>query len=419
MFLLWRRSSFVTPSEAERLPITRAVERWLVDLQQRRDPDTVRAYTSVLNDWLAWLAHDHPHVHQIDDLQLRILKDYVNRLKQRTDKRKLLARQRDDVGNTLPAPAHGRVTGDDQTLLADSTRLMYVDVVCRFIAWLIDTGKLPGLPADGERYTAAAVREALERMLPRRKASQAPRMPDLRRLPGIYPLHLVRFTQQHTADIFNPRAVAVHRTYLNLLRNQALVAVLFSTGGRISEVLGLNVAPLLRSGVSRIDELTADAIQDHITVTGKGGRQRVVYFNRVARSFIATYLRVRSVWFPESADVFISHGPVGKGERITVVTAWRIVKTAVDALIAIRTGEGASAEELQALANVTPHSVRHFFAQGMLDEGANYQDIAAALGHSSTVVTEQVYARMSDDAVLEVVDQFAPRPDLSDSLPDA
>ncbi len=46
----------------------------------------------------------------------------------------------------------------------------------------------------------------------------------------------------------------------------------------------------------------------------------------------------------------------------------------------------------------------------MLDEGADYKDLTAILGHSSAVVTEQFYARLGDERVMEIVATFAPRP---------
>lgn len=58
---------------------------------------------------------------------------------------------------------------------------------------------------------------------------------------------------------------------------------------------------------------------------------------------------------------------------------------------------------------VSPHSLRHYLVQAMLDEGADYKDITAILGHSSSVVTEQFYARLGDERTMEIANTFAPR----------
>lgn len=71
--------------------------------------------------------------------------------------------------------------------------------------------------------------------------------------------------------------------------------------------------------------------------------------------------------------------------------------------------DGATADEIRDLRAVSPHSIRHYMDQAMLDEGAEYKDIATIFGHSSTSVTEQVYAQLDPDRVQEVADTCAPR----------
>lgn len=63
------------------------------------------------------------------------------------------------------------------------------------------------------------------------------------------------------------------------------------------------------------------------------------------------------------------------------------------ALADMRLTEQADPDEVAALRSVSPHSLRHYLALAMLDEGADYKDITASLGHRCSVVTEQFYAR--------------------------
>jgi integrase/recombinase XerD len=349
-------------------PIGRAVDDWIETIADTRSVETFHSYRYALRGFLAYLDRDHPRL-TLDAMNMAVLRGYVESL-------------------------HAQP-------LADRTRQQYVDVLCRWITALVEHGELVGVPSDRGRLLApVAVRAQLERMLPRREPSVAPRIPDLRRLPAYYPEQLAAFLRSRggrppTED--EPQAL---RSYLNLLRNRALIATLFSTGGRVNEVLSLNTAQLIRHG-----ELT-----DAVTIQGKGRKKRALYLNDEAREAISAYLRARQALFGSAVALFLSHGPRARGSRLSDVSAWRIVKEAAEALADVRLTEGADREEIAALRDISPHSLRHFFAQSMLDEGADYKDIAGALGHSSTRVTEQVYARQSDETILEVVATFAARP---------
>lgn len=85
------------------------------------------------------------------------------------------------------------------------------------------------------------------------------------------------------------------------------------------------------------------------------------------------------------------------------------MREAADALADVRTAEGAASDEIAALRSVSPHTFRHFVGQALLDEGADIKTVAEYLGHSSTVVTERVYARPDPARVLEEVETFGPR----------
>lgn len=350
------------------LPIDTAIADWLDTIADTRSIETHRTYTYAIHVFQMWLAQQNlPN--DLGSLQTSTLKNYVN----------YLIKQR----------------------LADRTRQQYVEVLCRWITALVEGGEMLGIPNDrGKLLSPVGLRAQLERMLPRREPAVAPRMPDLRRLPAYYSEALIQFLQARAGQPPTADDATGLRAYLNLLRNQALIATLFSSGGRVNEVLSIDAARVLKRGV------LADAVQ----IQGKGRKKRAIYLNREARDAIRAYLNARRAVFPTALPLFISHGPRAKGERLSDISAWRIVKEAAEALADLREAEGAEPDEIAALRRVSPHGVRHFFAQSMLDEGADYKDIAGALGHSSTTVTEQVYARQSQDEILEVVATFAARP---------
>jgi len=156
---------------------------------------------------------------------------------------------------------------------------------------------------------------------------------------------------------------------LALLRNRALIAMLYDTGVRISEALAL----------SREDVLDGRAHKVRLSQT-KNGKPRTVFLSRESRELIRAYANERSdsVYAP----LFVSHGRNG-GSAITPSHAWLLVKKA------------ARAEGLYE--NTSPHSLRHRRAQDLLDEGMPLEWVAALLGHQHPDTTRVVYAWETDE----------------------
>lgn len=156
---------------------------------------------------------------------------------------------------------------------------------------------------------------------------------------------------------------------LTLLRNRALMAILYDTGVRISEALAL----------TREDVLDGRARKVRLTRT-KNGKPRTVFLSQETRNFIRAYVREREddVYAP----LFVSHGR-DKGSALTPRHAWLLVKTA------------AKAEGLYE--NTSPHSLRHRRAQDLLDEGMPLEWVAALLGHQHPDTTRVVYAWQTDE----------------------
>ncbi|MGQ9829898.1 MAG: tyrosine-type recombinase/integrase [Roseiflexus sp.] len=268
------------------------------------------------------------------------------------------------------------------TDLADGTVLTYGHgalAICKFLA---DRGYL--------HCDLALVRLHLRDALPRAYAGRAPDVPDLRRLVSFYDGELPQEPGRRG-----------ERDRLNRLRNAALLHTLFSTGARISEVLSMNV-----------DDVLADdgTVVPRAFVVGKGQRRRAVFLRGHAQRAIARYLTARRATFPYAEALFISHGPRGAGGRLGRIAAWSIVTDAAG-VIADQAEQEGRTREARALRTVTPHTFRHFVATWLLNEGAQLSEVSAILGHANTRITEQYYARHTDERLQELHDQFAPDPE--------
>jgi integrase/recombinase XerD len=175
------------------------------------------------------------------------------------------------------------------------------------------------------------------------------------------------------------------------LRDRALLELLYGTGARISEAVGLDVDDLNLSGASR-SALVAAAVR----LSGKGDKQRVVPVGSYARAAVEAYLiRARPVLAraarrgPASAAVFLN----ARGGRLTRQGAWGALRAA-----AARAG----------LAEVSPHTLRHSFATHLLDGGADVRVVQELLGHAS-VTTTQAYTLVTVDRLREVYASAHPR----------
>lgn len=158
------------------------------------------------------------------------------------------------------------------------------------------------------------------------------------------------------------------------LRNRALLELLYSTGSRISEAVGLDV-----------DDI--DTHDRSVLLRGKGGKQRLVPIGRPAVAALDTYL-VRGR--PELARrgrgmpaVFLN----ARGGRLSRQSAWQVLHDA--------------AEHAGITAAVSPHTLRHSFATHLLDGGADVRVVQELLGHAS-VTTTQIYTLVTVHTLREV-----------------
>ncbi|MFC5065761.1 site-specific tyrosine recombinase XerD [Actinomycetospora atypica] len=165
------------------------------------------------------------------------------------------------------------------------------------------------------------------------------------------------------------------------VRDRALLELLYSTGARISEVVGLDV-----------DDV--DTEQRTVVVTGKGGKQRLVPIGRPALAALEAY-RVRSrpgfaLKGRGTPALFLN----ARGARLSRQSAWNVLRE--------------TAEFAGITAEISPHTLRHSFATHLLDGGADLRVVQELLGHAS-VTTTQIYTMVTVDRLREVYATSHPR----------
>ena len=170
------------------------------------------------------------------------------------------------------------------------------------------------------------------------------------------------------------------------LRDRALLEVLYGTGARISEAVGLDV-----------DDL--DSVDGTVLLRGKGGKQRIVPMGSYAREAVDAYL-VRGRTELVQAGGATKAGSAGalfcnaRGGRLSRQSAWTVLVKAADRAGVTR--------------DVSPHTLRHSFATHLLDGGADVRVVQELLGHAS-VTTTQVYTLVTVDNLREVFATSHPR----------
>jgi integrase/recombinase XerC len=171
------------------------------------------------------------------------------------------------------------------------------------------------------------------------------------------------------------------RTTPSGIRDAAVLELLYSTGMRLGEMLGLRPADV---------DLHARTVK----VTGKGNRQRIIPFGEKAELALRAYLAVRPTFHrpgvtpPESLFLGNRGGPLG------TMAVHRLMVAAMNAVSEIT--------------RKSPHVLRHSFATHLLDRGADLQAVRELLGHVS-LSTTQVYTHVGIDRLKKVYAQAHPK----------
>ncbi|WP_407358066.1 site-specific tyrosine recombinase XerD [Microbacterium sp. LTA6] len=164
------------------------------------------------------------------------------------------------------------------------------------------------------------------------------------------------------------------------IRDRALLELLYATGARVSEAVGLDVDDLAHGDVLRL--------------RGKGSKERIVPLGSYARIAVDAYLtRVRPGLAAKgraSARLFLG----ARGAPLSRQSAWLVIR--------------AAAEGAQITAEVSPHTLRHSFATHLLQGGADVRVVQELLGHAS-VATTQIYTHVSVDTLRDIYATSHPR----------
>jgi integrase/recombinase XerD len=166
------------------------------------------------------------------------------------------------------------------------------------------------------------------------------------------------------------------------LRDRALIELLYATGMRVSELVGLRPA-----------DINLEA--SYLTCTGKGDKQRIVPIGDEAATWVRRYVKeARPVLLARRSSQRLFVNVRGGGSGLTRVGFWKILK-----------GYARSA----GLKALSPHLLRHSFATHLLERGADLRAIQMMLGHAD-LSTTQIYTHVLEQRMRSVYDQFHPRP---------
>ena len=205
-----------------------------------------------------------------------------------------------------------------------------------------------------------------------------------------HPYRTPRVDDQIPAMLVHVEAqpLPVERTaLLAALRDRAILRILYTTAIRRDEAVRLN------------REDVADGRSTQALITGKGGRERVIFFDPPTMAAIRRYLDTRGDRY---RPLFLRHdvgrgvpGPRGERWRLSGNTIYDLVKR-VGAAVGSR---------------ATPHSFRHDRASLLLNRGADLSEVQDILGHASPETTKRIYAHYETSRLREAFDRYTLPPE--------
>ena len=232
-----------------------------------------------------------------------------------------------------------------------------------------------GLSVTTQAYHLIALRGFLKYLVKRRIKSLEPSVVELPKT------HRAQVTFLYVDEIEQILAEIPLDTE-NGLRDKAIFEMLFSTGLRVAELIGL-------------DRSDVNLSKGEFMVRGKGQKDRLVFMSRSATDAVRDYLAARKDSLPA---LFLNNsrnapmkGTTGDYRRMTARSVERVVTKYVKAAGITK--------------HVTPHTLRHSFATDLLSNGADLRSVQAMLGHSN-ISTTQIYTHVTDPHLREVHEKF-------------
>ena len=161
-------------------------------------------------------------------------------------------------------------------------------------------------------------------------------------------------------------------------RDRMILEVLYATGVRLAELLGMKVSDL-------------DFCSGQVKVTGKRNKQRIIPFGEELKRDLEAYLEARNELVSEAEDALFVNS---KGQPISRTTVSKIVKNNLSKVVTLK--------------KKSPHVLRHSFATSMLNNGADLKSVKELLGHES-LSTTQVYTHTTFEELKKNYEQAHPR----------
>ncbi len=294
------------------------LDKWLSHLRavENVSPHTIRAYGSDVRKFIDHIERQAGGKVRPDFITMRHVRRYLGTLV-----------KTDTFNRTQP--------------VARKTKARTLSSLKTFFRWLVEEGVLADSPA-----------ESIDSPRVDKKLPDVPTVTDI----GTALSDSVSATEDET-----------ERT-----RNDALLEVLYGSGLRVSEAVGLNLRAV-------------DLKQGWLRVTGKGSKQRTVPIGVKEKDALEKWLAVRDEYRTDQSGQALFLGK--RGKRLNQREAYSIVNKR---LAAAGLSRGAH-----------PHALRHAFATHMLENGADLMSIKELLGHSS-LSTTQVYTRVTRDHLKQV-----------------
>jgi integrase/recombinase XerD len=174
------------------------------------------------------------------------------------------------------------------------------------------------------------------------------------------------------------------------LRDHAIIELLYGTGARVSEIVGIDISDFAQSDIEGNPVTT-------LKLRGKGSKERIVPLGSFAKNALDEYLvRIRPNLLSKSKSARVESALFlnQRGSRLSRQSAWQMISDAADST-------GLSGK-------VSPHVFRHSYATHLLDGGADIRVVQELLGHAS-VTTTQIYTLITIDKVREAYATAHPR----------
>ncbi len=238
-----------------------------------------------------------------------------------------------------------------------------------------------GLSPKTVNYHAVGLRSFFKFMLRNDVETLSPEKIDLAKIP---PRRVSYLSEQQIQNILDAPSI-FEKNPLKILRDKAILATLYGTGLRVTELINLKNKDIKIS-------------ENQFSVIWKGSKLRSVFLTQDAKEKLKKYILSRS---DDSEFLFISLSPNSYGQPLSRNSVESLVKK--------------YAELVWITEKVTPHTLRHSFATSLLRRWADIRSVQALLWHSS-IQTTQIYTHVDDKYLQKVHDLLDKKPDFDKNI---